>query len=119
MSDGGRISGARTPILVVTNLVLADASPYSVVVSNTSGTLTSRAALLTVTGPALIPAAAPAGSIGFYFPTVVGASYVLEQKATLDAPTWTPVETLPGTGGMLQFTNRTSGGSSFYRLRIQ
>jgi hypothetical protein len=119
LSDGGRISGALTANLVITNLALTDAAPYSVVVSNSAGTLVSQAAMLTVTGPALLPAAAPAGSVGFNFPTLVGLTYVIEEKATLDAPTWTPVQVLPGTGDVLQFTNRTSGTSSFFRLRVQ
>ena len=119
LSDGSRIAGALTANLVITNLALTDAGSYSVVVSNSIGTLASQSAMLTVTGPALVPAAAPAGSVGFYFPTVVGLSYVIEEKATLDAPTWTPMEVLPGTGGVLQFTNAIPGQSSFFRLRVQ
>ena len=119
LSDGGRITGALTANLVIASLALTDAGPYSVVVSNSIGTLASQAAMLTVTGPTLVQAAAPAGSVGFYFPTVVGLNYLIEQKASLDAPTWTPVQLLPGTGGILQFTNPAAGTSSYFRLRVQ
>jgi hypothetical protein len=119
LSDGGRITGTLTTNLVITNLTLTDAAPYSVVVSNSIAKVTSQAATLTVTGPPLAPATAPAGAIGFYFPTVAGLSYVIETKATLDAATWTPVEVLPGTGAVLQYTNVTPGPSSFFRLRVQ
>ncbi|HEY5915455.1 MAG TPA: LamG-like jellyroll fold domain-containing protein [Verrucomicrobiae bacterium] len=120
LNDGGHIAGALTATLVITNLALSDAAPYSVVVSNSSGTLASRAALLTVTGPALVPtAAASPGSFGFYFSTVPGLSYIIEQKPTLDTPTWTTVQVLTGTGGVLQFSNPPPADSSFYRLRVQ
>ena len=57
--------------------------------------------------------------MGFRFSTVLGQSYVIERKLTLDEPVWTPVEAMPGTGGLLQFTRPTTNSSSFFRLRVE
>jgi hypothetical protein len=117
--DGGRIAGATTPILVITNLGLSDAAAYSVTLGNSLGSLTSRSALLTVTGPSVLPAVAPAGSVGFLFPTLSGLTYTIEYKSRLDDPAWMPVDVIRGTGGLMQFTRPTTSGSSFFRLRVE
>ena len=41
LNDGGHIAGALTATLVITNLALSDAAPYSVVVSNSISRVTS------------------------------------------------------------------------------
>jgi len=51
LSDGGRISGATTSTLVISNVTLADAGSYSVDVSDDAGTVTSAPATLTVIPP--------------------------------------------------------------------
>ena len=48
LSDGGSLSGAATPTLNLTGVTTADAGQYSVIVTNTSGSVTSVVATLTV-----------------------------------------------------------------------
>jgi hypothetical protein len=66
----------------------------------------------------LTPVPAPAGQIGFSFPTVPGARYTIEQTFSLTNPAWTPLETRTGDGSGIQFT-RPIGGSRavFFRVR--
>jgi uncharacterized delta-60 repeat protein len=53
LSDGGIVSGAQTPTLVLSNVFGADAGGYSVIVSNASGSLTSLVATLGVIDPVI------------------------------------------------------------------
>jgi hypothetical protein len=49
--NGGNISGANTPTLTINNVQMADAGSYSVMVSNSAGSVTSSSATLTVLNP--------------------------------------------------------------------
>ena len=75
--------------------------------------------------PSIVPAPALAalppapGVVGFRFSTVQGVNYIIERKITLGDPAWTPVETMAGTGGLLQFTRPTTTNSSFFRVRVE
>jgi outer membrane protein assembly factor BamB len=51
VTDGGRISGAATASLTVSNVQTSDAGSYAVVVSNSLDSVTSEVATLTVTVP--------------------------------------------------------------------
>jgi uncharacterized delta-60 repeat protein len=53
LTDGGKIAGARTAVLMLANVLRADADGYSVVVSNGFGCVTSAVATLTVLEPAI------------------------------------------------------------------
>ncbi len=53
LSDGGNVSGAQTANLTLTDLLWGDAGGYSVVVSNTFGSVTSQVAVLTVLDPGI------------------------------------------------------------------
>ncbi|MBE7499155.1 MAG: PQQ-binding-like beta-propeller repeat protein [Verrucomicrobiales bacterium] len=48
--EGGRITGVHTARLSLTNVLASDAGLYRVVISNAFGSVTSRSAVLTVTG---------------------------------------------------------------------
>jgi len=48
LTDGGNVSGSQTATLTLSNVLIADAGNYSVVVSNSAGSVTSQAAVLTV-----------------------------------------------------------------------
>jgi len=119
MSDGGRIAGAATATLVISNIGLTDAAAYSVVISNAFGTRTSPAALLTVIAPSVSLLQAGPGSVGFQFPTVAGLSYLIERKFRLEDPAWEQAQVITGTGGLVQFTRPTTAGSAFFRLRVE
>ena len=53
LADGGKVSGAHTPLLTLTNVLHADAAGYSVIVSNQYGCVTSSVAVLTVVEPCI------------------------------------------------------------------
>jgi hypothetical protein len=55
LSDGGNISGATTDTLTIGELLHADAGAYSLIVSNSFGSVTSALATLTVLGFAIEP----------------------------------------------------------------
>ncbi len=54
LTSGGRISGATSNILAITNVQPADAGSYTLAVSNAVGVVTSAVATLTVSGPPVI-----------------------------------------------------------------
>ena len=56
LSDGGNISGSTSATLTLANATSGDAAAYSVVITNSAGSVTSNNASLTVTPP---PAVAP------------------------------------------------------------
>src|SRR6185503_9529957 len=49
LNNGPGVQGARTNVLTLTNVVPAQSGNYSVVIANSSGSITSAVALLTVT----------------------------------------------------------------------
>ena len=52
--------------------------------------------------------------------SVAGFNYVLEFKNTLTDPSWTAIQTNPGTGGSVALTNTGPVGSNrFYHVRVQ
>jgi Immunoglobulin I-set domain/Beta-propeller repeat len=51
LTDGGNVSGAATAALALANVRLTDAGNYDVVVTDTSGSVTSQVAVLTVSLP--------------------------------------------------------------------
>jgi hypothetical protein len=53
LTDGVKISGSGTSLLTISNVLIADAAGYSVLVTNASGSVTSAVAMLTVIDPAL------------------------------------------------------------------
>jgi hypothetical protein len=60
LSNGGRIAGANTPTLQITNVQTADAGRYRCLVSNAGGQVNSGPATLTVTLPPAPTVTAPA-----------------------------------------------------------
>jgi hypothetical protein len=54
LANAGRVSGALSPALTISNVQTNDAGNYSVIVSNAAGNLTSTSAVLTVTLPPTI-----------------------------------------------------------------
>jgi outer membrane protein assembly factor BamB len=75
LMDGGRISGATTTILRITEVEAADASSYTLVVSNAQGSATSRPAMLHV-GP----------YIGLYLTQITGSATYDQVWLTFSSP---------------------------------
>ncbi|MGA2660189.1 MAG: LamG-like jellyroll fold domain-containing protein [Verrucomicrobiota bacterium] len=62
--DGTNLAGATGSSLVLTNVRFTNAGAYSVIVSNSAGTVASSAAVLTVTCPPALVRAANASGVG-------------------------------------------------------
>lgn len=66
------------------------------------------------------PLAVSGGQMGFSFPTVPGARYVLEQTFSLNTPAWTAFETRAGDGSVAQFKRVVSANKAvFFRVRVE
>lgn len=66
------------------------------------------------------PVAPSSGLIGFSFPTVAGARYVLEQTLSLKTPAWTAFESRTGDGTPVQFTRQVGVNKAvFFRVRVE
>jgi uncharacterized repeat protein (TIGR01451 family) len=121
--NGTNIIGATSNSLNLTNVQPQHAGGYSVVITNSFGSVTSVVAQLTVVLPpaiALIPANVSATNVAVTLNSVVGLTYTLEYKNSLSDGTWTAIlPSLPGTGGVisLQDTNGSLLPSRFYRVR--
>ena len=81
LHDGGNVSGSGSPVLTLGNVTSADAAPYSVVVSNVYGSVTSAVATLQIM---IAPPAIVSGSVSQT--VLAGTSVSLEVQVTGDAP---------------------------------
>lgn len=64
LADGGRIAGAATSTLTISNVSMANAGGYSVQVLNSAGSVTSAVAVLTVLAPPIVRISNPtSGSV--------------------------------------------------------
>lgn len=88
LSDGDNIAGATNDTLVISQVLHTDAADYSVIVSNSAGSLTSAPVALTVVGFAIAPVA-PTNTLAGS-PVTVDLSFIDNQ---------TPVTTASGTSG--------------------
>lgn len=61
------------------------------------------------------------GKYTLSFTSQIGLTYVVEQTTNLTPPiAWQPVQTIPGTGGLIQLTNSSvTGPMRFYRVRTE
>ena len=100
LSDGGHLTGAQTPILMLDNLSGGEAGGYSVIVSNAFGSVTSVVALLTVnlpppTRPTILVNDGGLGlhtnQFGFNVRALPGQAIVIE--ASTNTVNWTPIQT--------------------------
>jgi len=74
--NGGNLSGVTTPNLLLTNVQLADAAGYSVVITNAYGSVTSTVAQLTVYIPPN-----PGRFTNFSYSPVMGFSFIFRDGA--------------------------------------
>ena len=83
LTDTGSVSGSKTRTLLLTNIVIADAALYSVVVSNSYGTVTSaNAALQIIVSPPYIVSGPDDETV------LAGATATLSVDAEGDEPLW-------------------------------
>jgi hypothetical protein len=74
---------------------------------------------IVVQPPTLTAARVEAGNFKFGMMTQSGTSYIVEGRASMSTGTWETVQTVPGTGQEVTVSIPVSGGSQFYRIRVQ
>jgi arabinogalactan endo-1,4-beta-galactosidase len=125
LADGIGISGANTTNLTLTDITYNSSANYTLVVTNTYGSVTSSMAILTVLTPAPIitgVTANPDGSFTLKFVGTPGETYVLETTTSL-VPTdgWQSIATNTlESSGVWQFTDMQAADfqQQFYRLKL-
>ncbi len=116
LQDGGIVSGALTPTLMLTNVFGGDAGSYSVIASNAAGSVTSSVAALTVIDPLLtsqpLSLATNAGQTVSFSVTVIATSplsYQWRQNGT-NQPA--------GTNALLVITNAEGADAGNYDVLV-
>ena len=116
-SSGVNVNGVYMATLTLTNVTSADAASYDVIVTSTSGTVTSPAGTLSVlTAPVLatLPVYTAGTSRSVSWAAVSGAtSYAVQCAATSDFASLLGSQAVSGTSAT--FTGLASGGLYYYR----
>lgn len=112
---------ATNATLTLTNVALADAGAYSVVVSNSSGTATSQSARLLIAQQPLLSLSASESRAILTFPGETGVVYRVESATAVDPPAWQFVTNITAAADIpVSFTNSLSStGAVFLRLKLQ
>ena len=118
------VSGATNASLNLTNVQTTNAGSYTVVVTNSAGSITSAVATLTVTNPVVILSPVGGGGLppnGFTFQLSVptGLTYVI--LVSTDFQVWTPIATNLATTGSVLFTDPAAANhpTRFYRAMVR
>ena len=120
--NGIPVPNATNATLLLPNVYTNNAGSYRVVVTNSVGSVTSVAAMLTVTNPPPSSLAAPTmASNGFTFQLSVSAGRTYVILATTNLQDWTPVFTNIAPTGSVAFTDAsaTNNRMRFYRAMAQ
>lgn len=120
LSGGGRLSGASSRILMISNSIANDAGTYSVTVSDSLGSVTSSAAVLTVLGapPIIQSVTQQNGMLSFTWSTVPGVSYQVQSTTDPASFDWTNAGGAKAatTGSLSDSFTIESGSQQFYRV---
>jgi len=93
--------------------------PVTLLVRDLRGGVSTLATTITVAELRFLTIEMSAASFSGTVPTVAGRNYTLERSASLTAPGWTPLGTLPGNGAIRTFTDpAATGPQQFYRVRL-
>jgi hypothetical protein len=107
--------------LNLTNITMADAGTYSLIVSNALGSAASSGAVLTVIpAPSILSITLSQGVVAVTFSTVAGRTYQLQSAPDLISGNWTPVgRSFQATGGTATKTGAAvSNTQQFYRIEL-
>ena len=122
--NGTAMPGATNAMLTIPGVHATDTGNYTVVVTNIAGWVTSAAATLTVTNPAITLSAAACPSLptsGFPFQVSVpaGTTYVI--LTSTDFVNWTPIATNVALTGNEAFTDTSATNCPvrYYRAMVQ
>src|SRR5579883_556308 len=114
------VSGATNATLTLTNVQLAQAGPYALVVSNQlGGATTSSARLAVLKAPVISKVSLNGTTISVTFDSLLGPHYLLEYTDSLAAPVWTSLtQIVSGSGAPLTLTDTNAvPAARFYRVR--
>ena len=116
------LAGATNSSLSVNNAQPTNAGNYTVVITNSFGSITSSAASLTVvTAPQLTGISVLSSNVLLGFTTSTGATYFVESRTDLAAGSWlNTVTNVAGVGGTKNVTHTNGAGLPlrFYRVRV-
>ncbi|MBI5387381.1 MAG: immunoglobulin domain-containing protein [Verrucomicrobia bacterium] len=120
--QGGNLANETNLSLTLSNVTIANAGNYDVVVSNVGGSVTSAppAVLRVLVPPGAGQYNVSGGNFNFTLQSVNGLDYTLDAKDTIDALTWTPVDTQPGNGSVLTLSDPGPlPPVRFYRISVR
>lgn len=119
--NGTNISGATSSSYAINNVQATNAGNYTVVISNTVGSVTSSVAVLRVlVPPQILNLSLAGGTASVSFQSLSGLGYVLEYKNQLTNGPWAAQGSVPGNGGLLSLSNSTANTTSrAYRVRVE
>jgi hypothetical protein len=120
-TNGAALPGQTNATLSLLNVQPQDFTDYSVLVTNTDGSVVSDVARLTfAVAPSISLPCFQSGDFLLTFPTEPGPTYVVEYKDTLDDPTWQTGPSFAGTGQPITVTNSApTAVTRFYRIHLQ
>ncbi|HRT59152.1 MAG TPA: immunoglobulin domain-containing protein [Candidatus Paceibacterota bacterium] len=109
LSDGGKISGANTATLTVTDVSASEVGRYRVRLTNAGGSVLSSEATLAIVGINFYPVISITGKIG--------DTYRVDYSTALEPATWIPLSTNVLTSSPQLILDATSPGDNtrFYR----
>ena len=123
--DGGNLSGATNASLTLSNAVRSQSGDYTVVVTNSSGSVTSSVAQVRVFTPQFLsgPSLAGAGQVQVQFSDNAGGAMIsnyipyFEVQASTNLVNWSPLSTtVTVTNGKLIFYDSAGYPQRFYRV---
>ncbi len=121
LSDVGNVSGTTSRVLNFTNVALANAGTYTLVVSNALGSVTSSAAVLTIIpAPDFLSITLNQGSVTFLLSTVASHVYQLQSAPDLTSGNWSNVHNaFRASGGTATNSDVVATNTQrFYRLEF-
>ncbi len=111
--------GAAAPVLGLINLSATNSGAYFVIVSNSSGSVTSSIATITVASPPVLRASYNrSNGVQLTANTITNLIYAVQSATNLAQPVWlTLLTNNTGLSGLINFqTNSTGNPRQFYRL---
>ena len=119
LSNNLVIAATSAPTLALTNVSIANAGPYAVIVTNALGSVTSSVATLTVAlPPAFNLSLVAPGTVQFNVNCVTDLTYVVLSATNPMNLVWVPILTNnTGNSGVVNFQTSTTGATlQFFRL---
>ena len=113
------VNGATLTLLTLNNVQFTNQGTYTVVISNSVGSVTSAPATLQVivTPYSFGGTTKGGGGFGASFPTDAGRAYVVEYKNFLTNSTWTLLTNVVGTGSPATISDPgATGPERYYRI---